>query len=87
MVYTFKYLISIHRHQVKDYVNKKDIDTIVSTLTDKLPILKIKFHTYEISPKYKQLHYHALVESSLRVRYKDNSQIDGFRIYWSPRVT
>lgn len=84
MLYKYKYLLTIRKHQVKDFVDKNDLDDVVETLRTAVPSLHIGHHTYEIDNKYKQLHYHAIVSNRFRIRYKDNSKFNSFRIHWSP---
>lgn len=80
----YKYLITIRKHQVKDYVDKSLIDEIKMYIKLKHDSLKIIKECYEVDKKYKQLHYHAVVEINHKVWFKDNSKYKDFRIHWSP---
>ncbi len=76
------YFITICRHQVKTYVEKSDIESIITKMKWIEPTLDIKDSAYEISPTYTQLHYHALVTTRAAFRYSKLTTLDGFRIYW-----
>lgn len=49
------YLLTIRKHQVKDYVTEE-------TLNRHLKYYNVKDYCYEAHGKYKQLHVHAIVE-------------------------
>lgn len=79
-----KYLITVRKHQVKDYVDKSMLDEAMGYLKFKHNTLHIVDQCYEIDSKYKQLHYHAVVEIKHRIVYKDNSRYKLYRIHWVP---
>ncbi len=76
------YFISIHKHQVKDFITKAEIDGIIIRLKWMAPSLHIQDSAYELGNKYNQLHYHALVTVKSSFRYKTAISIAGYRIYW-----
>ncbi len=78
----YKYIITIRKHQVKDYVVESDIDAVVSYLKLKHDSLKVLNHAYEIGHKYNQLHFHAMISLCHAIRYSDNSKHNGFFIHW-----
>lgn len=80
----FKYLITIRKHRVKEYVNRHDLDDAYDSIMLKNSELKTIVFSYEIDPTYKQLHMHLVVHSNYKIYYKDNSKFNGFRIHWSP---
>ncbi len=79
---TTTYFISIHKHQVRDYVTKPEIDDIIIQLKWKEPSLHIRDSAYELGHKYNQLHYHAIVTVNSHFRYMSATKLDGYRIYW-----
>ncbi len=83
-VMVYKYLLTIRKHQVKDYVDESMINSVMDYLKLKHDSLHVVKECYEVDKKYEQLHYHAVVEISHRVWYKDNSKFKTFRIHWSP---
>lgn len=79
------YMLTIAKHQVKDYVDKSDILEVLHLLKLRLPYLETTdVYSYEISPKYRQLHYHGVVRSPRRIHYKENNTLNGYRLQWSP---
>ncbi len=78
------YLLTIAKHQVKDYVDKSDLDQAMVSLKLKHDSLNILSKTYEISKLYKQLHLHAIVSIPYSIHYKTNNSFDGFRFQWKP---
>ncbi len=75
------YLLTIHKHQVKDYVTTSDLDSIVSELKAKLH-MNIIDYSYEIGSSHRELHSHLIVNVKGRFRYKDYTKINGFQAYW-----
>jgi len=78
------YLITIAKHQVKDYVHKSDLDNIVVRLKTKHDTLHVIDCVYEISDKYRQLHIHAIARLGHTISYKQNNSFNGYRVQWSP---
>ncbi len=76
------YLISINKHQVKDYVTKADLDRIIIQLKWLETSLDIKDSAYELGHKYNQLHFHAIVKTKPSFRYRHLTKLDGYQIYW-----
>lgn len=77
----YYYLVTIRKHQVKDYVNKYTLDAIHLFLKKKINDLYFINWVYELD-KYDSLHLHALARTRMKVRYKDNSKVVDFRIHW-----
>ncbi len=80
----FFYLLTIAKHQVKDFVDQLQLDAIVNYIKLVHDSLHIITHSYELSNKYDQLHFHAIVRLSHRIIYKDNNSHKGFRLQWKP---
>ncbi len=80
--YESSYLITIRKHQVKDYVDVQEIMNIIGILMTKLPSLRLGSNSFEVDNKYRQLHFHSIVYISEYLRYKTVSSFGGFRIYW-----
>lgn len=77
------YMLSIHAHQVKDFVAKDDLDNIRDRILGRIPGVLL-LGKYEVSPKYYQLHWHGIIQFHRPVHYrKENmTSIDGFRVFW-----
>ncbi len=80
----YKYLVTIRKHQVKDYVDQTMIDIVILHLKLKHDTLRVLDHCYEIDKTYHQLHFHGIVELCHKISYKNNSKFNCFRIHWSP---
>ncbi len=84
----YRYMITIRKHQVKDYVSKEDLDIVYNKLNTKLLNDNIKQIykkvVYEIDPHYNQLHSHCLLYISQRPLFKRYSSFIGFRVFWRP---
>ncbi len=80
--YKFVYLITIAKHQVKDYVSEEDLQRVHWALKCRVTDLFIPLVAYEISPKYRQLHMHGIALTKRAVFYKENCSLKGFRIQW-----
>lgn len=79
-----KYMLTVAKHQVKDYVTKSELDNVIHCLKLKLPFLVTStIKCYELSPKYHQLHMHIYVASPRPIFYKNNNSVNGFRLQWS----
>ncbi len=83
-MHKYVYMLTIAKHQVKKYIKKINILSVVSLLKKKLNLLRTHESCYELSPKYHQLHAHIIVSMPKKVYYKDNNSLDGFRLQWSP---
>lgn len=86
MKYTIQneYMLTIAKHQVKDYVTTYDINSVIKILKERFNTLAVQTIGYELMPKYNQLHAHLLISIKEPVYYKKNSSILGFRVQWSP---
>ncbi len=76
------YLLTIAKHQVKDYVSQNDLLRVHTALKCRLADLYVPLVAYEISPKYRQLHMHGIALTKRAVFFKENCSILGFRIQW-----
>ncbi len=81
--YKYKYLITIAKHQVKDYVGQEDLDLVHAILKSRLTDLYIPYWAYEVSLRYGQLHMHGVALTRRPVFYKEHNSILGFRVQWS----
>ncbi len=84
MINKFKYLLTIRKHRVKEYVTEFDLDDVYSSVLTRNPRLITKVYSYEIDPTYRQLHMHLIVHSPYKITYKNNCKFNNFRIHWSP---
>lgn len=75
------HFLSIEKHRVKDYVSQEELDSILEILFARVPG-KLLMRTYELGKKYRQLHMHCIVAMSRPFKYKENSSIGGFRLYF-----
>ncbi len=71
-------LVTICKHQVKDWVDPLDLDSISLQV---LSGLTLDTFADELQPKYLQLHRHCLVRVPKKWRYTITS-LDGYRIYY-----
>ncbi len=78
------YMVTIAKHQVKDYVHKSNLVKVVSHLKLKHDSLHVIKYCYELSKCYSQLHFHGIFRLSHRITYKDNNSVLGFRVQWKP---
>ncbi len=76
-----EYFLTIRKHQVKDYVCVEDLLDVLKCLGDLVQI-KVLEITYEIDPKYQQLHSHIIIQTKRFISYRKLTSIHGFRIYW-----
>ncbi len=67
---TIQYLLTISAQQKKHFILKESIDTVIDWLKESIPSLHVQHYAYETSGKYKQLHWHAIVQVKLPFRYK-----------------
>ncbi len=81
--YKFMYLLTIAKHQVKDYVSVKDLQDVHWALKCRLTDLYVPLLSYEVSPTYRQLHMHGIAITKRAVFYKENCSLLGYRIQWS----
>ncbi len=76
------YILTIVKHQRLDYVSLQSIRQVIISIKLKIPLHFCGPEGYELDPKYKQLHYHALVSLPRGFSYKDHTSIDGFRLFY-----
>ncbi len=76
-------MITIRKHQVKDYINKEMLDEVIEQLEQCIASFYIIQGVYENSGKYKQLHYHAIAKVIKGFRYSRFTEYQGFRIMWT----
>lgn len=80
--YKYVYLLTIAKHQVKDFVDADMLDNIHAELKWRLTDLYMPAYAYEVSPHYRQLHLHGIALTKRAVFYKENNSLDGFRLQW-----
>ncbi len=80
----YRYMLTIAKHRVKDFVPKGDLDCVYHQLWWSIPSLRRHELSYEISSLYKQLHMHAIVSTRKPVHYKKHCSNLGFRTQWFP---
>ncbi len=80
----YRYLVTIRKHQVKDYVDQQMLDFVILQYKLKHDTLRVYDHCYEIDSVYHQLHFHGIFGLCHPIRYKDNCSFNGFIIHWSP---
>lgn len=80
----YSYAVTISKHQKKDYVDKSEIENVLSILIRNNDGKKLSFGpvVYENSGQYSQLHLHGVCTSVTSIYFKENCSIDGFRIQW-----
>ncbi len=78
------YMVSIHKHQKKDFVTKAELDTVLQDL-----IVKLAYTTcgvintvYESTHRYNQLHLHTLLICLRDFRYFKYTKSHGFMIHF-----
>ncbi len=79
------YLITIRKSQVKDYVTKEQLDSVLYyVINQNKNGIKWKHLVettgYHLHGKYRQLHMHALIFMPIITNFI--TQIRGFRVYW-----
>lgn len=76
------YLITISCQQKKEIVSRVDINNVIRWL----PEHRVIAHGFEVSGKYGQLHYHAVIEFKglyrAYIQYGDSDLCLSFRIHW-----
>ncbi len=81
----YKYIITIRKHRVLDYVLPHDFHLIIEALNYRFPKLKIIISNIEIG-KYNQLHLHLFTTNPTKITYTTLPSYLGFQIYYSPIV-
>ncbi len=76
----YYYMVTIHKHQVLDVVQKNEIEATIFVLTMTYPSMIIINEAYETSGAYGQLHVHLIVRTSKPIRYTKLTKLQGFRI-------
>ncbi len=76
------YMITIRKHQVKDYVEQRDIREILIYLHDNQ--IDVDDGICECHGKYKQLHFHGISLLPKQFYYKPFTKCAGFRIHFKP---
>ncbi len=80
--FKYCYLLTIAKHQVKDYVTVEDLQNIHMHLKRRLTDLYVPLVTFELSSMYKQLHLHGIALTKRAVFYQKHNSIAGFRVQW-----
>ncbi len=77
------YLLTIHKHQVKDFVLVSDILDVLEVITsNKLSQLRVLDIAFESHGMYRQLHCHMIVRVNKEWRYRGYTSIGGYRCHW-----
>ncbi len=80
------YMITIHKHQVKDIVKKNELEAVLYVLQFTFPNLIVINKAYETSGLYGQLHLHLVVRTP-PIHYSNLSKLQGFRIRYDRLYT
>ncbi len=78
------YMVSIHKHQKKDFVSKAELDTVLTDLLLKISYTNpmVQNTVYEMTAKYSQLHLHTILLCTRDFRYYKYSKSNGFRVHF-----
>lgn len=79
----YYYMVTVRKHQVKDFVTVQHLDTILDLAIKGLNAT-VEHVVYEIETTFNQLHLHCIVKTKFRVCYRARCKLSGFRIYWKP---
>lgn len=80
------YLVTLARHQVKDYVSYEHLDKIIKTLNK--PFFNIIDYCCECHGRYKQLHAHMIVKVNKSFKYKHYVKtVTGFIMHFKQITT
>lgn len=74
------YLITICKHQVKDYVTNDELREVKLALMKELE--SFQYYCIERHGKYKQLHAHGLMVLDRSIKYGLYTRYNGFRIHF-----
>ncbi len=86
---TYTYLVTISCQQKQLFISYLNLYNIIMWLKLSIPQLHIRLDVFETSGKYKQLHYHAIVEVPSKfvyrpyTKYGDSRYCRSYRIQWS----
>jgi len=75
-------MVSIHKHQVKDFVQEIDLKRVIHELKLRVPKMHTLSLRYELGGKYRQLHAHFIAKVHKDFRYGKYSKFNGYRIHW-----
>ena len=78
--YDTYYGVTVSKHQKTDYVDKSDLDQVLTELKLRLNTLNILHQRYENSGKYRQLHVHTYCKLNEYINYRDHCSINGFHV-------
>ncbi len=78
------YMVSIHKHQKKDFVSKNDLDNVLNKLLALLGYYspQVDNKVYEMTHKYCQLHLHCLLITARDFRYYKYTKFQGYRVHF-----
>ncbi len=81
----FIYMVSIHKHQKKDFVSKKNLDDVLNKLLALLGYYQplATNIVYEMTNKYSQLHLHCILHVVRNFRYYKFTDNMGFRVHFT----
>ncbi len=79
------YMVSIHKHQKKDFVCKYDLDNVLNKLLASLASYQPQAGNivYEMTAKYCQLHLHCILKVARDFRYYRYTKSNGFRVHFT----
>lgn len=79
------YMVTIRKHQVKDFVTVSDLTDrltwLVTTLGRSVEFT-IDTTVFEVDPKYMQLHLHCILTATSNFKYYKLTKNKGFRIHF-----
>ncbi len=81
------YALTIIRHQKLDYVDKSDLDAVITELKIRLNTMNVLLYAYENSGKYRQLHFHGTVKVNEYIKFKELASINGFFVSFKKLAT
>ncbi len=77
------YLLTIEKHQVKDYVDSYDLISELAYIQVQLSRMSVLDIGLEAHGMYMQLHLHALVRIDYNFRYSSICKHNGYRFHWA----
>ncbi len=78
------YIVTIRKHQVKDYVSYKELSIVMDRFRQVYPRSYIVSTGVEAHGLYRQLHAHLIVGFTQFVSYKKFNSYFGFYIHFKP---
>lgn len=78
--HTIPYLITIRKHQTKDYVSMAELEEVKGGLSNTVGTLE--YYAVERHGRYKQLHAHGIILLPRTTRYGLYTKYNNFRIHY-----